>query len=90
VARLEAQFPLGLPTEYGITGGVFADVGSVWSLTDTDGGAIDDSLRLRSAIGFSLFWTTPIGPLRFNFSRAILKETYDREQTFDFSISTRF
>jgi outer membrane protein insertion porin family len=90
VARLEAQFPLGLPTEYGITGGVFADVGSVWSLTDTDGGAIDDSLRLRSAVGFSLFWTTPIGPLRFNFSRAILKESYDREQTFDFSISTRF
>ena len=90
VARFEAQFPLGLPTEYGITGGVFADIGSVWGLIDTDGGAIDDSLRLRSSIGVSIFWTTPIGPLRFNFSRAIAKESYDREQTFDFSITTRF
>src|SRR5690606_36924551 len=29
VARAEAQFPLGLPEEYGILGGLFADVGSV-------------------------------------------------------------
>jgi outer membrane protein insertion porin family len=90
VARLEAEFPLGLPEEYGIRGGVFADIGSVWGLNDTDGGAIDDSLRWRSTIGVSVFWDTPIGPLRFNFSKAIQKETYDREQTFDFSISTRF
>jgi outer membrane protein insertion porin family len=90
VARLEAEFPLGLPAEYGIRGGVFADFGSVWGLNDTDGGAIDDSFRLRSVVGLSLFWETPIGPLRFNFSRAIQKETYDREQTFDFTISTRF
>lgn len=90
VARFEAEFPLGLPAEYGIRGGLFADVGSVWGLDDTDGGAIDDSLRLRSTIGVSIFWTTPIGPLRFNFSKAIIKETYDREQTFDLSISTRF
>ena len=27
VARLEAEFPLGLPEEYGISGGVFWDVG---------------------------------------------------------------
>ena len=32
VARFEADFPLGLPEEYGITGGAFLDVGSVWSL----------------------------------------------------------
>jgi outer membrane protein insertion porin family len=90
VARLEVGFPLGLPVEYGLSGGVFADFGSLWSLTDTDGGAIDDSFRLRSVVGVSLFWTTPIGPLRFNFSRALMKEPYDREQTFDFTISTRF
>ena len=28
VVSLEAQFPLGLPEEYGLSGGVFADVGS--------------------------------------------------------------
>jgi outer membrane protein insertion porin family len=33
VARFEAAFPLGLPEEYGISGGVFYDVGSVWGST---------------------------------------------------------
>lgn len=90
IAKLEAEFPLGLPEEYGVRGGVFLDVGSVWGLDNTLGGAIDDSLKLRSAVGVSLFWDTPIGPLRFNFSRAIQKESYDIEREFDLTISTRF
>ena len=92
VARFEAEFPLGLPQEYGISGGAFFDVGSVWSLDDVagTGGAVDDTLHLRSAVGLSLFWDTPVGPLRFNFSRAISKQTYDREQNFDLTISTKF
>ena len=88
VARLEAEFPLGLPEEYGITGGLFADVGSVWGLDNP--GTIDDSLHLRSAIGFSVFWNSALGPLRFNFSKALKKETYDKEQNFDLTISTQF
>ncbi len=90
VAKFEAEFPLGLPEEYGIHGGVFMDVGTVWGLDNNLGGAIDDSFRPRIAAGLSLFWETPIGPLRFNFSRAIQKESYDRDQNFDFTISTRF
>ena len=31
-AKFEALFPLGLPEEYGITGGVFYDIGNVWGL----------------------------------------------------------
>ena len=94
-ARFEAEFPLGLPEEYGIRGGLFADVGSVWDLDNVNGGPtgtniVDDSMHLRSAVGFSVFWTTPIGPLRFNFSKALQKETYDNEQTFDLTVSTKF
>ena len=102
VARFESQFPVGVPPEYGITGGVFWDMGSVWSLDNVRGGLdsgctapsgncdVDDSFSLRSAVGFSIFWTTPIGPLRFNFSKAIAKEDYDKEQNFDLTVSTRF
>lgn len=92
VARFEADFPLGLPEEYGITGGAFFDVGSVWSLDNIAGagGPVDDGLNPRAAVGLSVFWTTPIGPLRFNFSRAVKKEDYDKEQSFDLTISTRF
>ncbi|MDO5369090.1 outer membrane protein assembly factor BamA [Paracoccus sp. (in: a-proteobacteria)] len=108
-ARAEAQFPLGLPEEYGISGGIFADAGSVWGLdnvagygrdtNDRDGdgnvteaidGSVDDSMNIRASVGVSLFWTTPIGPLRFNLSKAIKKEDYDNTQPFDLSISTRF
>lgn len=92
VGRLEASFPLGLPEEYGIFGGVFVDAGSVWSLDNTNGssGNIDDSKIWRSAAGVSLFWSTPIGPLRFNFSRPITKETFDKTEDFRISIDTRF
>jgi outer membrane protein insertion porin family len=88
VARFEAEFPLGLPEEYGISGGVFADVGSVWGLDSP--GTVDDAMHMRSAVGVSLFWDSILGPLRFNFSKAVNKETYDKEQSFDFTISTQF
>jgi outer membrane protein insertion porin family len=92
LARFEADFPLGIPEEYGLSGGVFLDVGSLWGLDDTAGatGPVDDSAYLRSSVGISLFWTTPIGPLTFNFSRILRKESYDEEQLFDFTITTRF
>ncbi|WP_438959664.1 outer membrane protein assembly factor BamA [Nereida sp.] len=88
VVRLEADFPIGLPEEYGISGGVYFDAGSVWGL---DNDLIDDSFSLRSAIGFSIFWNTAIGPLRFNFSKPLeFKEDFDKTETFDLSVSTSF
>lgn len=92
VARLEASFPIGLPEEYGIYGGLFLDAGSVWGLDNTTSGAntIDDTAKLRAAVGVSIFWDTVIGPLRFNFSRPLKKEAYDVTESFRFSIDTRF
>ncbi|MGL6208291.1 MAG: BamA/TamA family outer membrane protein, partial [Paracoccaceae bacterium] len=90
VARFEADFPLGLPEEYGITGGVFFDIGSVWSLDQTVAGVVGEDFAVRSTVGLSVFWTTPIGPLRFNFTHALQKESFDKEQTFDLTISTQF
>lgn len=94
--RLEAQFPLTfLPEEYGMSGALFADAGSVWGLDNTAGGPngtdpVDDGFHLRSAVGFGLLWDTQIGPLRFNFTRALSSQTYDKEQSFDFTIEARF
>ncbi|MEM1360086.1 MAG: outer membrane protein assembly factor BamA [Pseudomonadota bacterium] len=90
---VEADFPLGLPEEYGIRGGVFFDAGSIWDLNDrvgTNGVLVDDDFHLRTVIGATLFWTTPIGPLRFDFTRALQKEDTDRERNFDLTVSTRF
>jgi len=89
--RVEGEFPLGLPEEYGIHGGVFWDTGSVWGLDNTAGdGPVDDGMKLRSSVGFSVFWDSALGPLRLNFSKAIKKEDYDKEQNFDLTVSTKF
>ncbi|MCK0166542.1 outer membrane protein assembly factor BamA [Jannaschia sp. S6380] len=93
-ARFEAQFPLGfIPEEYGIAAATFLDAGSVWGLDDTSATGpipVDDDFYLNSAVGIGLLWDTAIGPLRFNFTRAIRKRDFDREQTFDLTIETRF
>jgi outer membrane protein insertion porin family len=92
VLRLDASFPLGLPEEYGIYGGVFADVGSLWGLDDTLGseGVIDDGLALRAAVGVSIFVDTAFAPLRFNFAQPILREEDDIIEYFRFTIQSRF
>lgn len=96
VARLEAEFPLGLPEEYGIRGSVFYDVGNLWDLSDVNlsgapvGSVVGAGGSLRHVIGFGILWDTPVGPLRFNFTDALKKETFDREQTFDLTLSTTF
>jgi len=90
VLRLEAEFSLGLPEEYGIDGGLFFDVGNLWSLDNLNDDVIYESGSWRSVMGASLFWKTPIGPLRFNFSRPLKKEIFDREQNFDLTIRTQF
>jgi outer membrane protein insertion porin family len=93
VAKFEAEFPVGLPDEYGITGGLFYDVGSVWgidNLSSATNPVLYEDFTARHVIGVSVFWTTPIGPLRFNFSKALKKEAQDKEQTFNLTIATTF
>lgn len=93
IMSVESEFPIGLPEEYGITGGLFLDVGSVWGLDNVvgaGGALVDDGQHWRSAAGFSIFWDSPLGPLRFNFSTALEQQAYDKEQNFDFTISTEF
>lgn len=94
LARLEASFPIGLPEEYGIHGGLFFDVGSVWGLDTTSAGGVNASssdFELRSAIGVSIFWDTSLGPLRFNFAKPLeYVDGVDKTESFNFTIDTRF
>jgi len=93
VARLDASFPLGLPKEVGIRGGLFIDAGSVWGLDGTPvgaSGAIDASAQLRASAGVALYWDTPIGPLVFNWANPFLRVAGDEAQTFSVSVKTSF
>ena len=92
VLRLDASFPIGLPEEYGVYGGFFGDIGSLWGLDETAGsmGTVDADMHIRSAVGVSLFVDTPFAPLRFNYAVPIKREDYDVVERFRFSVATRF
>ena len=91
VARLEAEFPLGLPEEYGLSGGVFLDYGSVWDIGRTAGADVAyNDFTPRAIAGVSLFWETPIGPLRFNWTEPLDVQPLDETKSFDVTISTEF
>jgi outer membrane protein insertion porin family len=49
-----------------------------------------DSSAIRSSTGVSLIWTSPFGPIRFDFAKALTKEPYDKTQFFRFSGGTNF
>jgi outer membrane protein insertion porin family len=49
-----------------------------------------DSAVPRVAVGASLIWDSPFGPLRFDLAYPILKQPYDRTQFFQFGGGTRF
>ncbi|MDC1228307.1 outer membrane protein assembly factor BamA [Octadecabacter sp.] len=92
VARLEAEFPVGLPEEYGMSGGMFLDYGSVWDIGRLWGGSVVEynDFTPRTIIGLSIFWDTPIGPLRFNFTEPLDVQPNDVTRSFDVTISTEF
>ncbi|WP_282151162.1 outer membrane protein assembly factor BamA [Ruegeria atlantica] len=93
VARFESDFPLGLPEELGLRGGVFYDVGNVYNINNVNTAGADivgADGSVRHVIGVSVLWETPFGPLRFNFSKALKKEDFDKEQNFDLTVQARF
>ncbi len=85
----EVLFPIGLPEEFGIKGAVFSDVGTLTEIDDSGTGIVDTG-SIRASAGVGVNWVSPFGPIRVDFSQAILKEDHDQEEFFRFSFGTRF
>ena len=51
---------------------------------------LEDDSSVRSSVGGSILWNSPVGPLRMDFAKALTKEKYDEEQFFRFGASTKF
>lgn len=49
-----------------------------------------DTLSPRVTAGASIFWESPFGPIRFDFTQPLVKETFDDRQSFQFTTRTRF
>src|SRR5436190_11357967 len=54
------------------------------------GVCLADSAAIRASVGFGILWNSPLGPLRLDIAKALLKESYDKEQLIRFGASTRF
>ncbi len=85
----EMRFPLGFSEDLGILGRAFVDAGALTD-PDTAGKGIQDNNSLRLASGVGITWRSPFGPVRVDFSQAVLKESYDKTEFFRFNFGTRF
>ena len=99
IGTIEETIPTGLPEQYGIKLAVFSDFGTAGLLDKRDKTNPDtrlplttvvDDLYFRATAGISVFWKSPMGPLRFDFSRIIRKDYYDKTELFRFSTATTF
>jgi len=95
IASAEVSFPLGIPS---LLGSVFIEAGTVGLLDEefkvindpNSNLLIRDDLSIRSVFGASVFWDSPFGPIRFDFTQPIKKEDFDETKSFQFNTSTRF
>jgi len=99
VGTIEESIPTFLPEQYGIKMSVFTDFGTAGLLDKRDKtnpdtnlpiSTVVDDLYFRATAGISIFWKSPMGPLRFDFSQIIRKDYYDRTELFRFSTATTF
>ncbi len=93
IGTAELSLPNYLPEQYGIRTALFSDFGTL-GLVDKDVKAgqptVKDDLGVRASAGISVFWTSPLGPIRLDFSQVLAKETYDKTEAFRFSTATQF
>ena len=67
---------------------IFLDIANVWGVDYSSD--IDESNKIRSAVGISLDLFTPVGPLNFSLAQPIMKKNTDKTETFRFNLGTTF
>ncbi len=51
---------------------------------------VEDALVLRATVGASVYWESPFGPLRFDFTKPVKQQAFDDRMSFQFTTRTRF
>jgi outer membrane protein insertion porin family len=93
-ATAEIRFPLPLvPDALGMQGAVFADAGTLFNPGDLgllQTFFVANSKTIRSSVGMSLIWESPLGPFRADISHVLSSESFDQEEVFRFGAATQF
>ena len=67
---------------------IFLDLANVWGV-DYDS-SLGRSNVLRSSVGISGNWLSPIGPLSLTFAKDLKKAKTDKTNSFNFQLGTSF
>ncbi len=89
LGSVQLTMPLGLPKEFGLTGHVFTDFGSAWSVDDK-GPTVADVNAIRLSAGYGFSWDSPVGPLRIDFAIPIVREAFDKKEFFRIGFGSQF
>jgi len=65
-------------------------LGAAFPITQLSCANVYDPNLIRTSVGASLIWNSPMGPIRFDFAFPITKGKYDQTQIFNFSGGTTF
>ncbi|MBP3346588.1 MAG: outer membrane protein assembly factor BamA [Alphaproteobacteria bacterium] len=84
----EMSFPIGLD-ELGIRGRTFVDMGMIGEPDNIDRRIVEYSSSPRVATGFGFQWLSPMGQIDVDIAFPIVKEDYDKTETFRLNFGTR-
>ena len=86
--NFEASLPKLLPESTNTDINLFLDLANVWGV-DYDS-SLGRSNVLRSSVGVSGNWLSPIGPLSLTFAKDLRKAETDKTNSFNFQLGTSF
>lgn len=86
----ELSFPNGLPDSLGISTSLFTDYGFAGIADEPELTNAKTNFAPRVSAGLSVYWNSPFGPVRLDFSQVIKKQSYDKTELFRFSAGTQF
>ena len=104
LAGTELSFPVGIPqleaslfAEAGTVGlldDVFLGNRDDPTVASPDnnvlGFFVEDALVPRVTVGASVYWESPFGPIRFDFTKPLVQQEFDDRESFQFTTRTRF
>jgi len=106
LASAEVSFPVGIPNllgslfiEAGTVGLLDDDFQFDTGIDPVTGEQLttapvfqrtEDDLALRATAGASVFWESPFGPIRFDFTKPLQQFDFDERKSFQFTTRTRF
>ena len=89
----EVTFPMpAFPEDFGLRAALFADAGTLYGNdVATNGETVRGTdMSWRASVGAGIQWASPFGSIRVDYAVPVVKEDFDEEQQFRFSMANQF